>query len=378
MRRLITSRVLRLALAVTAAGMAAGTVVWAWRALSRRGAPPARLASAPAPSIRRSSAPGSPVGLASAPGPAPREPVQEAVPPEPVLGRPSAADLRRYDPDRARPIGRWGYVAAACVVVFTGHFAPYLGPGEGGFLVGGGGPLVPYVEPGRGAGFAAGPSADPSAGSSPDHVAFPGDLPPSPDPACRPGRRPIVVREAGPRVTRPVVHQWRRIERWLRVHAPVTYGELRPPASARVVALAEAQMGVDLPASLRASLLRHNGSRTPGFAFPGAGTAGVRALGVREIRDAWRALCAEGRPGTVNRRLILFAGVEGGPGLEADPGHGGVGVLAGGGLMPATEIGWSSYYALLRDTARSLETGRPLRGLRPEVSAGRVLWTPAR
>ncbi len=103
-----------------------------------------------------------------------------------------------------------------------------------------------------------------------------------------------------------------------------------------------------------------------------------RALGVREmIRDTWRAPCAGGGAGAVNGRGILFAGFEGGPGLEADPERG-VEVLSGDGLMSGVEIGWSSYYALLRDTARSLKSGRPLRGLRPEVSAGRLLWTPAR
>ena len=51
-------------------------------------------------------------------------------------------------------------------------------------------------------------------------------------------------------------------------------------------------MGVDFPDSLRASLLRHNGSRGTGAFGFGAWFDGAVNLGIRDIRDTWRALCA--------------------------------------------------------------------------------------
>ncbi|WP_424534766.1 hypothetical protein ACOZ38_31795 [Sphaerisporangium viridialbum] len=379
MRRLITSRFVRLALAVTTAGAVIGAAVWAWRSLPRRGGPPS-----PQNPVR------DPALVLDGEGQPGAEPERA----EPVLGRPSAADLKRYDrPEggaavarllngesiRWRPVGRLGYLAAAlCGVVIAGQFfeQAVFGPSDqasAGDDFWSCGVICSLWTEGRTTGFdrryADMAGEDPSQGSV---------LLEPPDPACTPATQAVVPRPVDPRVAKAVDHQWRRIEKWLRARAPVTYGELRPPASAGAIALAESRMGVRLPASLRASLLRHNGSRATGFGFPGAGTTGVRALGVREmIRDTWRAPCAGGGAGAVNGRGILFAGFEGGPGLEADPERG-VEVLSGDGLMSGVEIGWSSYYALLRDTARSLKSGRPLRGLRPEVSAGRLLWTPAR
>ncbi len=162
-----------------------------------------------------------------------------------------------------------------------------------------------------------------------------------PDDACRPAGRPVVVRPVDPRVAEAVDVQWRRIERWLKANAPVTYARLRAPARARTIAIAESQTGVPFPDSLRASLLRHNGAHPAEKVLPG-----LRAYGVREIRDTWRALCAAHGP-SVDGRTIPFA----------------------------ASARWTSYYALLRATAGSLETGRPVRGLRPEVISGRLHWT---
>ncbi|WP_214413754.1 SMI1/KNR4 family protein [Sphaerisporangium fuscum] len=179
-----------------------------------------------------------------------------------------------------------------------------------------------------------------------------------------------------------VDQQWRRIEAWLKANAPVTYAELRPPARAHTIAVAESQMGLRFPDSLRASLLRHNGSRSRS-----SGLLGWRTLGVREIRDTWRTLCRAhslgGRPsgpaGLWNPATILVAGSV----LDFDPARAeasglavdaATGDVAQGGLMAGPEERWTSYYALLKATAAALETGRPVAGRRPVVTAGRLHW----
>jgi cell wall assembly regulator SMI1 len=52
---------------------------------------------------------------------------------------------------------------------------------------------------------------------------------------------------------------WPRLEAQLRVHSPDLASRLRPGASAAEVAAYEAETGYALPASLRASYLRHDG-----------------------------------------------------------------------------------------------------------------------
>ncbi|MFC7587624.1 hypothetical protein ACFQYP_31040 [Nonomuraea antimicrobica] len=100
------------------------------------------------------------------------------------------------------------------------------------------------------------PSASP-AGSVPTPTRIP-------DPNCSPAPRPVTVRPIDPEVKRAVDRQWRRVERWLKANAPRTYRTLGAPGRAGTIAVAESQMGVDFPDDLRASLLRHNGSRGEG------------------------------------------------------------------------------------------------------------------
>ncbi|MFE0512641.1 SMI1/KNR4 family protein [Streptomyces sp. NPDC058964] len=50
---------------------------------------------------------------------------------------------------------------------------------------------------------------------------------------------------------RQVTDAWRRIEAWLREHAPVTHAALGPGASAEEIAAVEAALGVAVPAELR-------------------------------------------------------------------------------------------------------------------------------
>ncbi|MFB4264439.1 SMI1/KNR4 family protein [Nonomuraea sp. GTA35] len=205
-----------------------------------------------------------------------------------------------------------------------------------------------------------------------------------PDPHCSPAPRPVTVRPVDPRVKRAVDRQWRRIERWLKANAPRTYRTLGAPGRARTIAIAEAQMGVDFPDDLRASLLRHNGSRgTDGFGF-GAWFYGASNLSIRDIRDTWRHMCRldptdrgdDPWAEFWNGRLIpflYFAGREDGSAQWAvvDSADGAAGwddTIAG--LAPRTP----SYYALVRAVADALEKGTEFDGWRPAVKRGVLRW----
>ncbi|MEV0592598.1 SMI1/KNR4 family protein [Nonomuraea cavernae] len=236
---------------------------------------------------------------------------------------------------------------------------------------------------------------EPTSGSAPESAADPGApqavlstpaattpaATPStsgPDPECAPGRRPVVVRPIDPKVKRAVDRQWRRIERWLETRAPRTHATLGGPGRARTIAIAEAQMGLDLPDDLRASLLRHNGTGAFGLG------ATAPSSSIRDIRDLWRDLC---RPGSANLghepreewwngRMIPFA-------YRADRGYGLIDSRVG-------DVGWDdlvagrtfpampSYYALLRATADALERGGEVAGWTPRVTRGVLRWTPPR
>ncbi|MER6001626.1 hypothetical protein ABT120_23870 [Nonomuraea angiospora] len=174
------------------------------------------------------------------------------------------------------------------------------------------------------------------------------------------------VRPIGPRVRAAVNRQWRRIERWLREHAPRTYASLGAPGRAGTVALAEAQTGLEFPDDLRASLLRHNGmSGPPGARFS---FGEERVLGVREIRDQWRESCAArvGRGDPIGRLIRVGTLIE----VDADSGH----VVAS---MVGPEPIWPSYHAMLRDMADALEKGRPVFGARATVKGGLLRWSDA-
>ncbi|MET9068732.1 SMI1/KNR4 family protein [Streptosporangium sandarakinum] len=333
MLRLITSRWVRLGLAAAAAAV---IVVVIMRLRGRPVAPVAgpRPVSAPVPV--------SP----PAPGPGPKS--EGRWPPTPILGVPTADDLRRYDsrtrlprfltaerPPRRpldgpvrRRLTRWGAVAAALVLLAAGAQAL-----ENGVFSGGAGARAVYAEkdrvqdepacePGWGAvltcrtlteesypypgegpdGFGddlaarAEATGDPypAETGSPDGQAGQGEPygnSGTPDADCRPGTARPRVRAVPPRVTRAVNRQWTRIERWLRRNAPKTYQTLARPGRARTIAVAEAQMGLRFPNDLRASLLRHDGT-VPAAGRPQPfGLLGNDLMSVRRIRDAWRALC---------------------------------------------------------------------------------------
>ncbi|WP_157099342.1 SMI1/KNR4 family protein [Microbispora sp. ATCC PTA-5024] len=405
MRRLIDSRPVRLALAaVIVAGAVTGLVVLARRRRVRRvrRVPPLAVAFG---------------DLGGAPG---REAADRGGP-EPILGRPTEEDLRRYDrPEGGAPIARLaaagvprsfraalggrGRVIAALAVLglmFAASealeavtFPPDRASAVWGFgndgdaglppspcppglcedpVAGKGIAHVQVVEPGDppyGAGQDGGLTVTTQDSSYGDPASPGGDPLPArtADPAapsrCAPGDGPpgrAAPRPVSRRVTDAVNRQWRRVERWLTAHAPAT--RLGRPASPRLVARAEQRLGVRLPGSLRASLLRHDGGDLP---LPPS----YRLLSARGIVAVWRATCPAG-PG-----LVPVGTSAEPPGhLMIEPVSGAVAPAPG--ATPAT-ASWTSYYAMLKAVADALETGRPLGGRTPVVSHGRLRWSRSR
>ncbi|MER7502138.1 SMI1/KNR4 family protein [Nonomuraea pusilla] len=363
MRRLITSRGLWLALA--AAGVVAAVLVIVGARRRPAGPPRAPQDDAPAPVL----------APAAAPEAAPWPPV-------PVLGVPSAEELERYvtRPGLVRGGGTKEPLDAAVRRRLT-----RVGVAGLALLV-----LAVAGQLLESAVFAKEPFKQATSVSS--------DLrtlhlkkeepppPPAPDADCDPRRATPRVRAVNPKVTRAVNRQWRRIETWLRAHAPRSYRTLGGPGRPGTIAVAEAQMGVRFPDDLRASLLRHDGSldrdRVWGFGFLGAS-----AMSVREIRDTWREQCeldAEEGPGRYadprgdrwDGRMIPFAAYERGDRLVIDSvvrdvgethAEDGMGFEVGG-------VPLRSYYALLRATADALENGGAIGYWKPEAVAGVLEW----
>lgn len=385
-----------------------------------------RSRSTPAPVSR--AAPGAPPGTAP-----PSEAESGRVPrwpPAPILGTPTADDLRRYavpayipaflsaEPSPRKPLDgavrrrlvRWG--AAACVLGVLAFGAQALEdvtfskrgePASAGGVFGGG-PSDPAT-------FPCTPEArDPGAGTggwTPDDRDDPicrdrGVRTPSrwgrveirplpegtsaqvrrraglaPGADCRPSGEAPRARALSPGVTRAVNRQWTRIERWLKANAPATRRTLAPPARGRTIAIAEAQMGLRFPDDLRASLLRHNGALASGVT-PGFGLLARRMLGVREIRDTWRELCGiEGprpRPRWWEGRMIPIASDLTGGRLVVDSTGRGVGEIGEEGKADFTPGGVRirSHYALLKRTADALEADGTVGRWKPRVTGGEL------
>ncbi|MFI6731634.1 hypothetical protein ACIBI9_01790 [Nonomuraea sp. NPDC050451] len=223
-------------------------------------------------------------------------------------------------------------------------------------------PVTPTPTPG-----APTPAAtDPTPVAPTPTAAGPASTPPPGIPAACMLSGRTAVRPISPRVRAAVDRQWRRIERWLREHAPRTYASLGAPGRAGTIALAEAQTGLEFPDDLRASLLRHNGMSGPPAARFGFG--GEQVLGVRGIRDQWRESCAArvGRGDPIGRLIRVGTLIE----VDADTGH----VVAS---MVGPEPIWPSYHAMLRDMADALEKGRPVFGARATVKGGLLRWSDA-
>ncbi|MEU7911105.1 hypothetical protein [Microbispora bryophytorum] len=369
---------------VLVAGATAGLVVVARR---RRAAPH------PAPPASRHPAPPGGAGDAAGRGP------------EPLLGWPTSEDLERYDrPEGGAPIARlldglprierprgrkarrWtaalaalGLLVLASQLLENAVFRPQAGTASGRAAYAGdhaepclpaagcpaAGNLVPsgraaytgaYAEPAL-------PSADPVTG-------VPVAQPPLPsrDPACalrKTGSTTPAVRPVSRRVTAAVNRQWRRMERWLKAHAPRTYASLNGPAGHVLLAKAEARLGRRIPDSLRASLLRHDGARGPA-AFRFSSTYEI--MDARGLVSSWPEACELGGG-------IPFAydsDSDFGDYLVTNSATGGVG--SADWEMPYAEDEWSSYYALLKSTADALAEGGPVGGSVPVVREGVLEW----
>ncbi|MEV0344523.1 SMI1/KNR4 family protein [Nonomuraea sp. NPDC050680] len=313
--------------------------------------------------------------------------------PELILGRPGRADLARYRVrGKARPVVALLGVGALTAVVF-------------GVFVLMGMPIHDreedpvgemFRDAARRSAMAATAEAAPdelataeptSARPTPDELApDPASSTPSPvvpDPFCHPEPRPVTVRPLDPKVKRAVDRQWRRVERWLKANAPKTYATLGRPGRAKTIAVAESQMGVDFPDSLRASLLRHNGSRGTGAFGFGAWFDGAVNLGIRDIRDTWRALCAnhgtDPAIGWWRGRTIPFLTF--GQRERGDLEYAVVDSIGGKVGWDDTVSGMSprlpSYYALMATVADSLENRTEFDGWRPTVTRGVLRWEKA-
>ncbi|MGW4423054.1 SMI1/KNR4 family protein [Streptosporangium sp. NPDC004631] len=380
-----------------------------------------RSRSTPRPVSR--AAPGAPPGTAP-PGEAGSGRVPRW-PPAPILGTPTADDLRRYavpayipsflsaEPHPRKPLDgavrrrllRWGAAACALGVLFFGAqaledvtFSKREEPAPAGG-VSGGGPSDPATFPCMPEARDSGAGTD---GWTPADRDDPicrdmGVQPPSrwgrveiqplpegtsqvrrragsaPGADCRPSGEAPRARALSPGVTRAVNRQWTRIERWLKANAPATRRTLAPPARGRTIAIAEAQMGVRFPDDLRASLLRHNGALASG-GTSGFGLLAGKMLGVREIRDTWRELCGvEGpRPRRWEGRMIPIASDLTGGHLVVDSAGRGVGEIGEEGEADFTPGGVRirSHYALLKRTADALEADGS--GLKPRAAGGEL------
>ncbi|MGI5273423.1 SMI1/KNR4 family protein [Nonomuraea sp. CA-218870] len=325
------------------------------------------------------------------PAPPEEEPVVAAWPPAPILGTPTAEDLRRYahrpsvldrpavsrflEPRESRPpldratrrlVIRWGVAALVLVVLAGGThlLESAVFPGDDGVArtmttdVSCGGPDVRCgVE-------TEGPVP------APDEVHTP-----PPDADCRPGNAAPRVRRPDPKVTRAVNRQWRRIEAWLKANAPRSHRRLGGPAKAGTIAVAEAQMGLRFPDDLKASLLRHNG---------GLALLGHWAYDTRAIRDTWRMLCevddmdlpGDPRGDWWDGRMIPFAADGSGNHLVVDSARRDVGTTDHEGDMRFQPAGTRirSYHALLKATADALEGGGSVGYWKPEAVSGSLHW----
>lgn len=200
---------------------------------------------------------------------------------------------------------------------------------------------------------------------------------------CRPARRTPRIRPVDPQITAQVGAVWRRIERWLARRAPLTHKQLRPPASARDIAKAEAAMGLRFPDDLRASLLRHDGGGSWGF-----GPAPFYELmSARAAHADWKMLCGlvlDGAAGELDTswwdgHLIPFADAHDGGNLFIDTRTGRTGEYFNEtGLRLEGDVVWPSYLALLKATVNAMESGKPIRGWRPAVTKGRFEWKSTR
>lgn len=208
---------------------------------------------------------------------------------------------------------------------------------------------------------------------------------PSLDADCRPEISDPRMRTQDAKTTRAVNRQWRRIEAWLKAHAPRSYRTLGKPGNAAGIAAAEAQTGLRFPDDLRASLLRHDGAAVVDDTW-GFGFFGHWNLSLQEIRDTWRGLCeiddedeeepADPRSDWWDGRMLPFGADGMGDHLVIDSVKRDVGETDHEGSMSFTPGGVQvrSYYALLKATADALENGGYIGYWKPRTVADELDW----
>ncbi len=200
------------------------------------------------------------------------------------------------------------------------------------------------------------------------------------DADCAPQKRRPVVAAPAKKTVRQVNRQWRRIEKWLAANAPESYATLAGPATPKMIAKAEATMGLRFPDALRASLLRHNGTvsdETWGFGF----MAEV-LMTADGIATTWQELCESENVDYGDRddwwdgRMIPFSVNGGGDSLVIDSVVGDVGQTDHEGTMSFDWEGVTigSYLELLRLTADALEKGGQVGYWKPKAVGGEVEW----
>ena len=150
----------------------------------------------------------------------------------------------------------------------------------------------------------------------------------------------------------PIAELWRRIEAWLMDNARPVLSELRPGASSDELNALESAIGLALPASLRESLLIHDGTS------PEVGLLGGRELlNVAQMRWLWKEECAATTTPEGRQRIpIVLHDEEGTPLFLC--------VDVSGRVMASWRVGADpiviapSYHAWLNSFTEDLEQGR--------------------
>ena len=183
---------------------------------------------------------------------------------------------------------------------------------------------------------------------------------------------------------------WERIVAWLRLHAPLTAAEIRPPAADADIAAAQA--AVDVPAELAGwwRLADGCGGRESGSGLLPGGYAPFSVAEALDERRAWLRTYDESRDGHLRREPAgstgdMFAMLPEFLPLATDGGgwHLLVDLRAGEDRGCVREYDkydghqpliWRGVGEMLADVATALETGAPVRGHVPEVAGARLGW----
>ncbi|MGW2257384.1 DUF6461 domain-containing protein [Streptomyces sp. NPDC001780] len=188
-----------------------------------------------------------------------------------------------------------------------------------------------------------------------------------------------------------VDRSWDRIDAWLAEHAPRTYESLRPPATAEAVRALGDELGLEPPADLVRSLLRHDGvtrESAGAFLIP----SGDLLLGVDRLletgrmhKELWGEEGSQEIPDEDywHPEFLMFTRRVTADGLVLDcrrgPRFGAVGLFFNSG--GTTFRHWASLAVLLHELADSLESGSPLACGKadeyvPIAWDGELIWEP--